>query len=253
MPGRVVLALLLATATVTGTAPAPTASAQTIQVDKDNRTIAVNVTDSATAMADTAILHLGFSVHAANSDDCYALASKTSNAIVTALAAAGIAKDRLESREQSISETPVFELQQLPAEERAARRFEAKQSWTVRLAPDQTARVLNIAVEAGANDSGNIDWTVADENALEAQAAAKAMARGKQIAEAMAQGLGATLGPLLYASNEAPAPVIRTLHPMARSIAGGELGGVAAKTAPLAINPRRVERSATVYAVFAIQ
>jgi uncharacterized protein len=245
MPGKIALALLLATATVTGTA---LASAQTIQVDKENRTIAVNVTDSATAMADTAILHIGFTVHAATSDDCYALASKTSNAIAAALQAAGIAKDRLESDQQSITETPLFELQQLPAEERAARHFQARQSWTLRLAPDQTAQVLNIAVQAGANDSGNIDWTLSDENALQAQAAAKALARGKEIAEAMAKGLGATLGPLLYASNEAPAPAIRPLHAMAERLAGG-----GAPTAPLAINPRRVERSATVYAVFAIQ
>jgi uncharacterized protein len=247
MPGKIVLALLLATVTVTGTALA----AQTIQVDKANRTIAVNVTDSATALADTAILHLGFTVYAATSDDGYAQASKTSNAIAAALAAAGIARDRLESDQQSLTETPLFELQQLPAEERAAHRFQLEQTWTIRLSPDQAAKVLNIAVQAGANQSGHIDWSVADENALEAHAAAKAMARGKEIAEAMAKGLGATLGPLLYASNEAPAPAIRPLHAMAERLTGG--GGAVAPTAPLSINPRRVERSATVYAIFAIE
>ena len=61
----------------------------------------------------------------------------------------------------------------------------------------------------------------------------------------MAKGLNVKLGPLLYASNETQAqPPVPLVRAMAAS---------AAKVEPLAINPRRIEKSATVYAVFAIE
>jgi uncharacterized protein len=73
------------------------------------------------------------------------------------------------------------------------------------------------------------------------------LARARQIAQQMAQGLNAALGPLVYASNEAP---VRPIEPLARLHAAAPM---AAKVEPLAINARKVTRSATVYAVFAIQ
>ena len=63
----------------------------------------------------------------------------------------------------------------------------------------------------------------------------------------MAKSLNVKFGPLLFASNETqaqpPVPLIRRMAAMA----------MADKVAPLAINPRRIEKSATVYAVFAIE
>jgi uncharacterized protein YggE len=102
-------------------------------------------------------------------------------------------------------------------------------------------------VKAGANQSGQIDWGFKDENAPEAQAAAKALKRARAQAEGMAAGLNAKLGALLYASNEVqagPRPVMyaRAAAPMAMD-----------KVEPLAINPREIEKSATVSAVFAIE
>jgi hypothetical protein len=108
--------------------------------------------------------------------------------------------------------------------------------------------VLNTAVNAGANQSGQIEWTVADEKALEAKAAGNALSRARAIASQMAQGLGIELGQLIYASNQAPEgprPI------MMRAMAAAPR--VETPAAPLAISPAKVERSATVYAVFAIQ
>ena len=50
-------------------------------------------------------------------------------------------------------------------------------------------------------------WSVADQDALQARAAKLALDRARQIAQQMASGLNATLGPLVYASNEAPARI----------------------------------------------
>ena len=68
------------------------ALAQQIEVNKNNRTIAVTATDKATADADTAVVHIGFQIFAADEKAAYALGSKTSNAIADALKKAGIAR-----------------------------------------------------------------------------------------------------------------------------------------------------------------
>jgi hypothetical protein len=241
----------LTVATVCGLFAA-VASAQQIQINKDNRTIAITATDSASTLADTATVHVGFVAYAPDAQAAYAAGSKISNAIVGALTAKGVAKDAIQSESQSVAETQPYELEKLPPDERAQRRFNVRQSWTVQTKADEAASVLNTAVNVGANQSGQIDWTVADEKALEAKAAGNALARARAIASQMAQGLGIQLGELIYASNQNPEPP----RPMMMRAAGGLVGGILeneAAPAPLAINARKVERSATVYAVFAIQ
>jgi len=223
---------------------------QQIQINKDNRTLAITASATASAMADTATVHVGFLVYGPDAKVAYAKASKTSNAIAGALSNAGVAKDALQSESQNLTETPQFELEKLPPAEQAERKYQARQSWTVKTRADDAAKVLNIAVNAGANQSGQIDWSVADENALEAKAAGKALARAHAVAAQMAQGLGIQLGELIYASNQAaegPRPM------MMRSM--GSVAGMEASVepAPLAIHPHKIERSATVYAVFSIQ
>ena len=81
------------------------AHAQTIQVSKGNRTIAITATGSASVMADTAAVHLGYQTYGPDSPAVYAKATKLSNAIIKALMAAGASKDAIESDTQSIAET----------------------------------------------------------------------------------------------------------------------------------------------------
>jgi len=228
---------------------AATVSAQQIQINKDNRTIAITATDAASAIADTAAVHVGFVVYAPDADAAYAKGSKTSNAIIGALTANGVAKTDIRSESQNVGETQQYELEKLPTEEQAQRRFQVRQSWTVQTKADDAASVLNTAVNAGANSSGQIEWTVADKKALEAKAAGNALSRARTIASQMAQGLGIQLGELIYASNQATEPV----RPMMRAMAMAAPPAPPPPSAPLAISPQKVERAATVYAVFAIQ
>lgn len=228
--------------------------AQTITVDKTNRTIAVTVSDTAETTADTATLHLGFLVYGPDSSSAYRKASDTSSAITVALNGFGIEKDQLQSVSQSVSETPQYELQAYACEDRADRLFRAEQSWMVKTKAGWVSKILNVAVAAGANNSGQIDWSVANEDALQTEAATRALERARSIAASMAQGLGARLGLLLYASNTAPS---RPPLPFAMGMANGGIAGGAAKAAsplpsPLNIRPARVREEATVYAVFAI-
>ncbi len=226
--------------------------AQQISVNKDNRTIAVTTSADATADADTAVVHVGFLAYGPDQQAAYAAGSKISNAIVQALTGAGVAADAIESENQSIAPVQQYGNQDWTPEEKVERKFQVQQSWTVKTGAKNASHVLDLAVKAGANQSGQIDWTVADEDALQAKAAGLALARAKQIAQQMAQGLNASLGQLIYASNEAPSRPILPMQgramPMA-AMAKAEGGEVE----PLSVNARKVMRSATVYAVFAIQ
>ncbi len=221
--------------------------AQTIQVSKENRTISVTATDKITAMADVATVHVGFIGYGPSSDAAYANGSRTSNAIVKALTGAGIASESIQSENQSVAPVQNYEVEKLSDAEKAQRKFQLTQSWTVRTNANEAAKVLDLAVKAGANQSGQIDWSFKDENAPAAEAAAKALRRARTQAEQMAQSLNSHLGVLLYASNEVQASPIRPM--VMRAMAAPAMD----KVQPLAINPRQIEKSATVTAVFAIE
>jgi uncharacterized protein len=225
------------------------ADAQTIQVSKENRTIAVTATDKVHEMADIGTVHIGFIAYGPDSDAAYANGSQISNAIIKSLTSAGIPNDAIESENQNVSPVQDYQIDKLTPEEKAQRKFQVTQSWTVRTSAADAAKTLDLAVKAGANQSGQIDWSLKDENAPQTEAASKALQRARTVADELAKSLNVRLGTLLYASNETqaepPRPLMRV---MAAPMAGGGGGGI-----PLAINPRQIEKSATVYAVFAIE
>lgn len=239
--------LQIAAILLTAASLATQLTAQTIQVSKENRTIAITATDRVFAQADVATLHIGFIAYGLDSASAYVNGSRISNAIATAVNKAGVPAEDLESENQNISPVQDYQVQQLSDPERAQRKFQVVQSWTVRTNAKDAAGILDLAVKAGANQSGQIDWSLRDENAPRAEAAAKALTSARAQAEKMAASLNTHLGPLIYASNEIQAEPIRP------AIAAMQQRSRDAAPAPLAINPRRVEKSATVYAVFAIE
>lgn len=221
--------------------------AQTIQVNQNNRTIAVTVTDKAAETADVATVHIGFEAYAPDSDSAYAAGSKTSNAIIDVLHKAGVPDKEIESETQNLRQNFQFEPNESEVQ-RAKRHFVLTQSWTVHTTAADAKNVLHVAVQAGANNSGQIDWDVKDRAELQARAAAKALQHAQAVADQMAKGLNAHLGPLLYASNQAPETPVRPM-PMMRAAFKSEAQAVQ----PLAINPQKIEESATVHAVFAVE
>ena len=243
MMRRFALAVLVGTV---ATLPA-SLIAQTIQVSKDNRTIAITATETAEAIADQAVVTVGYLDYGTDEASAYANGSRRSNAIVAALEKAGIAKTTIESMDQQLRPLNEYEIKNLKAEQKNYR-YVISQSWTVKTEPEKANKVLDIAVKAGANQSGNIAWEMKDRDALEAQAAEKAIAHAQRIAAQMAAGLKIHLGPLVYASNQQESPV-RPVPMMARAMA---FKGADANTEPLAITSRHITQSATVYAVFSV-
>jgi hypothetical protein len=214
------------------------------QINKDNRTIAVTATDSVTATADVATVHLGFIAYGVDHDGAYAAGSRLSNAIMDALKSSGVPADAVQSENQSLQPVQPYERQNLTDAEKTQRQFSVNQSWTVQASASNAARILDIAVKAGANQSGAIDWSLRDANV--AQAAGKALQRARLVAEAMAKGLNVKLGGLIYASNETHGATVQTGTQV-------RMAGQAPAPPPLAITPKQVAKTATVYAVFAIE
>jgi uncharacterized protein len=243
-------AAFVAATMIAGLATMPS-TAQEVKVDKNNRTVAVTASDKATADADLAVVHIGFQIYGPDEAATYADGSKTSNAIIDALKKAGVPDKAIESENQNLQRNNYHDPQESELD-RAKKQFVLNQSWTVKTKPDDAAKILNVAVAAGANQSGQIDWQYQDMNGLQAKAASSALAKAQAIAQQMAQGLNVKLAGLIFASNQAPeGPRPIRLEQFAK-VQNGQ-AAAAALVAPLAINPRQIETSATVYAVFAIE
>jgi uncharacterized protein len=230
----------------------PLVSAQTIQVDKNNRTIAITATDKASAEADIAVVTVGYQIYAPDAPTAYSQGSQLSNAIMDALKKAGVSDKAIESQDQKLGYTEFPEGDKSTPAERAQKQFTLSQSWQTTVPARDAAQVLHVAVQAGANSSGNIEWDLKDRDALQAKAAALALEHARTIAAHMAEGLNAHLGALIYASNQTPINrMLRTLYTEEAGVAASR--PVPPPPAPLAVRPQQVEESATVYAVFAIE
>lgn len=248
-PSFLMLTLLLA---------AVSAESQPRSAESANRMIAVSVDGHASSVADEGTLHVGFAVFGADSAAAYARGAKISTEIVGALTQAGVQKLAIESETQSLSQTSPDQLEKLSSVERAARTYRLQQSWSVKVPAEQAGQLLGIAVQAGANESGAIDWNMRDPLALHTKAMEDAMSRARATALVIAQGMGVTLGPLISAANRAPALLPGELDTAAGGGQGfGYVGGIAGGGGGfqnlLALRPRKIEDTATVSAIYAVQ
>ena len=229
-------------------------SAQTIQINRENKTIAISTTDEATATADIAAITIGFEIFGPDSQSTYADAGKLSQAILKALRNAGVEDKSIESSEQGLKRNTNFDQKDSP-EQRLKKQFVFRQSWEVSATPQTAAGVIRAAIAAGANKSGAIDWRLADRKALQAKAAQAALVKARAVASQMAEGLHVKLGDLIYASNETPNTRIYFARPVQSEMMNDQLTSAAKIPAPppLEIRPQTIREEATVYAVFAIE
>ena len=232
------------------------AESQPRPAESANRTIAVSVEGHASSVADEGTLHVGFAVFGPDSATAYAHGAKISTEIIEALTQAGVQRVAIESETQSISQTSPDQLDKLSSVERTARAYRLQQSWSVKVPAEQAGQLLGIAVKAGANDSGTIDWSMRDPLALHTKAMEDAMSRAKATAMVIAQGMSVTLGPLISAANRAPALLPGELNMTAeggQGFGGGIAGGGGGFQNLLALRPRKIEDTATVSAIYAVQ
>jgi len=231
------------------------ASAQTIQINQQNKTIAISTTDEATATADIAAISIGFGIFKPAAESATAEGGRLSHAIMDALHKAGVDDKSIESNSQGLSRNTNFDDKE-NAQQRAQRQFRFAQSWEVSANPKDAATILRLALAAGANESGNIDWRLSSRKELQAKAAANALVKARAVASQMADGLHVKLGALIYASNETPNSklyFVRKNGGYVLNTDSASVGSVIITSPPLEIRPQTIREEATVYAVFAIE
>jgi uncharacterized protein YggE len=243
------LVLLFTVVLTTATSPA-VLSAQCNQNCPEKRVISVTGTGHVTADADLALVHVGYKFYGPDAKTAYSTAIDASNAIMKALTASGVAKNSIESTSQVLQHTPAYELGQLPnSADRVQREFTVTQSWVIRVKPGDAAGALNTAINAGANESGWIQWIVVSPGSLQAKAAALAVADARTTAEAVAQKSGVRLGHVVSVSENQGAPAAYA-GPVALN---GPVDALQFGNQQLAISSRRVEFIVSVFAEFAIE
>ena len=240
-------ALVLFAATLPVATIAQTAENPSIQINKDNRTISISATDHAEADPEVADLHVGFTVYGPTLQEAYKAASESSNGITKAMLDAGATRSdiQIQSQSQRVSRLTDYEIKT-----QKGMKFSVEQSWTVSVDPKNAALILDAAVQAGANQSGDINWRMRDRITLDGEAVRIATEHARALAAELAKGLDVTLGKALYATNSISNGFIA---PRARSFAMMSDGAEAKAAAPLAIEAQRVQSTATVQIIYAIE
>jgi len=225
------------------------ALAQDIQVNRQNKTIAVTADESITADAEIAVLEIGYHNYAPSQDAAFRDNLRVAEQITQSLLQAKIAADNIETEKLHLGRTQSVD-DKWTEQMKKERAFEAQQSWHVTVSAAQAQSVVDLAVKAGANEVDDVDWNVAAPVALQAEAGGAALAKARAIAEQMAKGLGTKLGELVYASNRAP--VAKMWRGMTLQTSSATIGP-ADNQPKLKLFPQKVRGNATVYAVFAIE
>lgn len=208
-----------------------------LNIAPTNRTLSVSADGEASVEPEIALLHVGFETQPGDAQSVYAEGARTSNAIVAALKQAGVPESSIRSDFQRLDRdyaTP------------KSHKFKLVQQWTVRAPAEKAAQILDDAINAGATSSGDMEWTVKDEQALEHQALVQAAERARQNAEVLAKSMGVHLGTLLYVTNQSSSIAPRPIMMRAMVKAGPP-------EQPLAVEPNKVTRNASVRAIFAIE
>jgi uncharacterized protein len=220
---------------------------QQIQVNRQNKTIAITVDESVSIDPEVATITVGYQDYAPTKDAVYGDNIRVSNEVTKALLNVGVAKSAIET--ESVRLERVERDEKWTDQEKKERQFQATQTWTIHVTADKAQAVVDTTLRAGANLLESLDWDVSDPKALQAKAGAAALSKAKEIAEQMARGLNAKLGDLIFASNHAP---------NAYTYAALGTSNQTVSTAPppppphLVLYPKKVKSDATVYAVFAI-
>ncbi|WP_316167779.1 MULTISPECIES: SIMPL domain-containing protein [unclassified Bradyrhizobium] len=174
---------------------------------QDTPAITVSGEASVSAPPDLAQIDAGVASDAKTAREAAEANNAAMAKVLQALKAAGIAdKDYQTSR---LSLQPQY-AQNRPAQP-AVTGYRASNRVTIKLRDvAKVASVIDTLVAAGANDAGNIYFSVAEPSKLLDQAREKAVADARRKAEIYAKAAGVTLGqPLSISEDGAPAPVFR--------------------------------------------
>lgn len=235
--------------------PASAALGQSIEVNRQNRTIEIIVSEKIKVDPDAANVTIGCIAYGQTHDQAYQANLTIADKVIRALLATGISKAQIESSSIELSESNPGDVTEHPPAVRKAHEFKAHQSWHVRVPTSDAQKLIDVAVQAGANGVEDVSWDVTDAEALESKARVAAMEKARTTAAEMAKSAGGKLGSLLYASNVINGMMSfalnRSMQTSSESLAA-QGNGFPTPAFSLQLFPGKVEKQATVRAVFAL-
>jgi uncharacterized protein len=231
---------------------APAASAQTIEVSRQNRTVSVEAKQRISVDAEVADITIGCLTYGDTHDQTYNENLRVADKVLKALLAAGVTKDDITSDTLGLSETDSYETKTNSTAKKVVR-FKAHQSWKVRVAAGDAQRIIDLAVQAGANGIEDVSWDVKDPSELEAKARAAALQKAQRAGTEIAEALGGKLGAPLYISNS----LVEFTYVSKRGSDKGETRDLnlvlPTPEFKLQLFPQKVEKEASVSVVFALE
>jgi len=228
------------------------AFSQEIQVNRQNKTIAVIAEESVSVDPEIATVTIGYRSYGSTRDAALNDNLRVSEQVLHALLEANVPKQSIETKKLDLSLVDPDE--KWTPEIKKERQFEARQSWNVTVPVSEVDALIETTIQAGANEISGATWTVANPAELQAKASGAALAKARSISEQMAKGLNAKLGDLVYASNKAPSEESRYLEGFWRPPDSHQVWKKWIGDKPkVEIYPEKVNRTATVYAVFSIE
>jgi len=230
------------------------ASGQGVSVSRENKTVAVTVTESLEVQPEIGIVNLGYHNFGRTQEGAYEENGRAAGKIIEALLKAGVKKEDIQTETLQLGRSDEIFKQAAQKQDKELQ-FQAQQTWKVRAPIGEVQKVVDQAVAARANDIQEVEWIVKDQAAIDAKARALAIAKARGVAEEMVHSLGGKVGVLLYVSNsDASGYLARFTN---ANVSGpGNLSTVEVLATPkmvLNLFPQKVKRDATVYAVFAME
>lgn len=229
--------------------------AQTVEVNQQNRTIEMTAQSSIQVNADLVSIKVGYHNWGPTHDAAYDENMRVAEQILKAWTDAGVSQEEISTQELSSNALSDDDLKDAPPTERKQRQYEAIQSWMITAKPDAAQKLLDLAVAAGANYVGDPQWQLSDPSAAETKAYTAALEQAHTIAEQTAKSFGARVEALLYATNQTRmftqilALSSGTVEPETSPVGGRKWPPLH----PVKLLPQKIERSATVRAIFALE
>lgn len=235
----------LASVFVVFTAVAISTAAQSSRIASDRKTIEIRASDKISSPAEVATVKVGVQNVAASKDAAYEENVRMANKVVQALRVAGTPPEAIQTESIRLDREDTAQ-----GVKPASTKYSADQEWRIRVKASEAQKIVDIAVAAGANQIGGVEWNVSDPDALESKAYAAALARAKRVAEQTASQAGVKLGEILSISNFVSPFMSRfdTLNTESETITVS----AAARVTSLKLFPEEVSREASVTVVYAI-
>ena len=207
---------------------------QTIQVNKENRTIAITATDKVTAMADQATVHIGFIAYGVDSNSAYATGSRGVERHCEGADGGGRAKETIQSENQHLAAGAALSDGQADGGAEGAAAVPGDAELDGEDGCGDAAKRAGSGGEGGSEpDRRRLSGASRTRTLLQAAGGRKALKRARAQAEQMASGSECEAGLAALCEQRDAGSAAADDATMSCSCAAMD------KVEPLAINPRR--------------